>query len=155
MSSAAPADYRPSAAAASGELDSAVLDRVAAAAERLGLLVGELRQEAPTGEWSAADRLTARLLLDELTTAVRGCRTAAAAAACLLAALGLAYYFTVVPAPAMNVRWREDVTAERRAAFERRFPPRPAEGERGAGRFATTCSTPARVILQPWSANPT
>ena len=81
MSSAAPTDYRLSAAAvASGELDSAVLDRVAATAERLGLLVGELRQEVPTDEWNAADRLTARLLLNELTTAVRGCRAAAAAA---------------------------------------------------------------------------
>ena len=55
----------------------------------------------------------------------------AAAAACLLAALGLAYYFTVVPAPVINVRWREDVTAERRAVLERRFllvRPRESEG---------------------------
>lgn len=38
-----------------------------------------------------------------------------------LAALGLAYWLTVEPAPAIRVRWREGVTSDRRAALERKY----------------------------------
>jgi len=38
-----------------------------------------------------------------------------------LAAFGLAYWLTYEPAPAVRVRWRDDVTAEQQATLERRY----------------------------------
>src|SRR5438128_1108805 len=38
-----------------------------------------------------------------------------------LAALGFAYWLTVEPAPAIRVRWRDDVTSDRQAALERKY----------------------------------
>ena len=38
-----------------------------------------------------------------------------------LAILALTYWFTYEPAPAIRVRWRDDVTAERQAQLERRY----------------------------------
>jgi hypothetical protein len=38
-----------------------------------------------------------------------------------LAALGLAYWLTYEPAPAIRVRWRDDVTSARQATLERRY----------------------------------
>lgn len=38
-----------------------------------------------------------------------------------LAALGLAYWLTYEPAPAIRVRWRNEVTSERQAALERKY----------------------------------
>jgi hypothetical protein len=38
-----------------------------------------------------------------------------------LAALGLAYWLTYEPAPAIRVRWRDDVTSARQAALERKY----------------------------------
>ena len=58
-------------------------------------------------------------------------RALAIGAAGCLAILGIAYYFTVAPAPAVNVRWQEDVLPETRAELERRFllvNPRGQEG---------------------------
>ena len=73
-------DVGPSEATAKGDLDPAVLSRVAAAAERLRLLVPEMDAEKTSPRWDAADGLLARLLLDELAIAVRGCRAATTAA---------------------------------------------------------------------------
>ena len=38
-----------------------------------------------------------------------------------LAALAIAYWLTYEPAPAVRVRWRDDVTAEQQAALERKY----------------------------------
>src|SRR5437762_3466594 len=38
-----------------------------------------------------------------------------------LALLGLAYWLTREPAPAIRVRWRAEVTSERQAALERQY----------------------------------
>src|SRR5688500_11833455 len=38
-----------------------------------------------------------------------------------LAALGLSYWLTYEPAPAIRVRWRDDVTSARQAALERKY----------------------------------
>ena len=46
---------------------------------------------------------------------------AAACAAAVLAVIGSAYWYTVEPAPAIKVRWRDGLDAGRRAALERRF----------------------------------
>jgi hypothetical protein len=43
------------------------------------------------------------------------------AAAIILATLGIAYYFTVEPAPTLKIRWRAGVTPGERAEVERRF----------------------------------
>ena len=48
-------------------------------------------------------------------------RRAAATGLLGLALLSFAYWFTVEPAPSIRVRWRNDVTAERQAALERRY----------------------------------
>jgi hypothetical protein len=45
----------------------------------------------------------------------------AAAAAVILLALGLAYYFTYEPAPEIRIRWRDGLDQGRRAELERRF----------------------------------
>jgi hypothetical protein len=45
----------------------------------------------------------------------------AAVAAAILAVLGAVYWYTVEPAPAVKVRWRDGVTAGQRAALQRRF----------------------------------
>jgi hypothetical protein len=39
----------------------------------------------------------------------------------VLLAFGVAYYFTVEPAPRVNIRWREGVDDDRRARLERSF----------------------------------
>jgi hypothetical protein len=49
-----------------------------------------------------------------------GSRLTAVAAAILLA-IGTARYLTIEPAPTISIRWREDVTAARRAELERSF----------------------------------
>ena len=51
----------------------------------------------------------------------RGPAVVAALAALLLAMLGAVYWYTVEPAPAVKVRWREGLAADQRAALERRF----------------------------------
>ena len=38
-----------------------------------------------------------------------------------LAALGIAYWLTLEPAPAIRVRWREDVTSDQQATLERKY----------------------------------
>jgi hypothetical protein len=42
-------------------------------------------------------------------------------AGCVLAALGITYYFTCEPAPRVAIRWREGLAPERQQALERRF----------------------------------
>jgi hypothetical protein len=51
----------------------------------------------------------------------RGPMIAAIGAAVLLAALAAVYWYTIEPAPAVKVRWREGLAADQRAALERRF----------------------------------
>jgi hypothetical protein len=53
--------------------------------------------------------------------ATKANRIAAAIAATVLIALGGAYYFSCEPAPAVPIRWRDDMTWQRRAEIERRF----------------------------------
>ncbi len=56
-----------------------------------------------------------------------------AAAACVLLASAGAYHLPYEPAPLVRVRWRDGVTAQRRAELERRFlssAPFPTRGGR-------------------------
>jgi hypothetical protein len=48
-------------------------------------------------------------------------RAAAVLAAAVLAVLAGGYYLTYEPAPSIDIRWRDGVSLERRAAVERRF----------------------------------
>jgi hypothetical protein len=65
----------------------------------------------------------------------RGSRVAGLLAALVLASLGAAYYVTYERAPGVSIRWRDGVTAERRAALEREF--RLAQGRNAEGRTIT------------------
>lgn len=51
----------------------------------------------------------------------RGPAIAAAVALFVLALIGGTYWYTVEPAPAVKVRWREGIGADRQAELERRF----------------------------------
>lgn len=62
-----------------------VLDRIAAAADRLRRVTAEIAQRTGAAAWDDADRLSARLLLQELTAAVQGCRAVTRDAAARLA----------------------------------------------------------------------
>lgn len=79
LDAAAPA-AAGSSAPASGELDPATLDRLAVLADRLRRLTTAIDERIRACDWDAVDQMAARLLLDQLTTATRDCRTVAAAA---------------------------------------------------------------------------
>lgn len=66
---------------ASGDLNPAVLDRLASAIERIDRIAAEVARREGTADWDPADRLAARLLLEHLTAAVRDCGVVAHAAA--------------------------------------------------------------------------
>jgi cell division protein ZapA (FtsZ GTPase activity inhibitor) len=72
-------------ASATGDLDPATLDRLAVLADRLRRLTTAIDERTRAGDWDAVDQMAARLLLDQLTTAARDCRTVAAAATARLA----------------------------------------------------------------------
>ena len=75
----------------------------------------------------------------------------AAIAALLLAALGLAYFFTCEPSLTVKIRWRGDVDAADRAALERKFllvNPQPQEPDTLRYDLLDTSRSNLKAILE-------
>jgi hypothetical protein len=70
----------PPAGAAAENAVARTLDTLAAATERLRHLAGEVARRSDSGAWDPVDRVTARLLMDDLSAALRGCREVAGTA---------------------------------------------------------------------------
>ena len=66
-------------------------------------------------------------------------------AACMLIALGAAYYFTYEPAPRIAVRWYPGIDATRRQALERRFLLVNPAAERDRTEYDLLDTSPANI----------